>query len=135
MSAAGWIVVGVLGVAVAWLALALVGAARELDRLRGRVDALEEGPGRSPRELPVGSVAPAWRIATAEGEVVSSSTFGGDAPRRISERRDRVITAGLLAHPQRCPAPADGAPTDEVGRRRHGPARYVQAMIGTFQTA
>jgi len=79
MSMTAWVVVLALAVAVGWLALALIGAVRELDRLRARLDAL--GTTASARPLPVGSSAPVWRIATADGEVVSSSTF--DARRHL----------------------------------------------------
>jgi hypothetical protein len=74
MSVAGWVVVAALGVAVAWLALALLGAVRELGAIRDRLDAVEAGA--TPRRvIPVGEAAPGWRISTADGEVVSSSTF------------------------------------------------------------
>jgi hypothetical protein len=77
MTALGWVLVGLLLVAVAWLALAVLGAARAIEALRERLDALEARPSGGRGLLPVGAVAPVWRIATADGEVVSSSTFEG----------------------------------------------------------
>jgi hypothetical protein len=75
LSPLAWVAIPVLAVVVAWLALALAGATRELEALGARIDALE-ARAASPRGLvPVGGRAPAWRIATADGEVVSSSTF------------------------------------------------------------
>jgi Redoxin len=41
------------------------------------VKALEARPSGGRGLLPVGAAAPMWRIATADGEVVSSSTFEG----------------------------------------------------------
>ena len=80
MSAAAWIAACVLLVVVIWLGLALIGAVREIAELRDRVDALE-GPGPSPVHLggglAVGTLAPAWSIATPGGGVASSSTFAG----------------------------------------------------------
>jgi len=74
VSVFGWIVVVALAASVAWLALALAGAARELGALRERLDAVEAAA--TPRRvIRVGEAAPGWRIATADGEVVSSSTF------------------------------------------------------------
>jgi hypothetical protein len=75
MSVAGWLVIVALAGAVAWLALAFVGTVRELDAVRARVDAIDARSEAPRRELPVGALAPVWRIATADGEVVSSSTF------------------------------------------------------------
>jgi hypothetical protein len=67
-------------VAVIWLGLALIGAAREIAELRDRVDALEAS-GASPSHLggglAVGTLAPAWSIATPGGGVASSSAFAG----------------------------------------------------------
>jgi len=81
MSAIGWFVAAALAGAVGWLALALVGTVRELDSVRAelgtvraRLDAIDAGAAPR-RELAVGADAPSWRIATADGEVVSSSTF------------------------------------------------------------
>jgi len=81
MSTGGWVAVTALGTALAWVTLALLGAVRELEHLRGRLDRLEARPAALTRALPVGSPAPVWRIATADGEVVSSSTF--DARRHL----------------------------------------------------
>jgi Redoxin len=75
MSVAGWLVVVAIAGAVAWLALALVGTVRELAAVRARLDAIDARSAPPRRELPVGALAPVWRIATADGEVVSSSTF------------------------------------------------------------
>jgi redoxin len=75
MSTAGWLVLAALAAGVVWLGLALIGAVRALEEVRERVDTLEGRPAPSRRPLPVGSPAPAWRISTADGEVVSSSTF------------------------------------------------------------
>ena len=80
MSVYAWLAMSVLATAVVLIALALVGAVRELQELRARIDAL--GTRDAPRrELPVGAPVPVWRIATADGEVVSSSTF--DARRHV----------------------------------------------------
>lgn len=81
MSALAWLAISVLAIAVVWIALALVGAVRELQELRARFDALGTPDGAPRRELPVGAPVPVWRIATADGEVVSSSTF--DARRHL----------------------------------------------------
>ena len=80
MTAIGWLVLAVLAAVVAWLGLALVGAVRELGGLRERVDRLEASGAREPTrraKVPVGAVAPTWRIATPNGELVTSSTFEG----------------------------------------------------------
>jgi hypothetical protein len=80
VSVYAWLAMSVLAIAVVWIALALVGAIRELQELRARIDA--PGTRDAPRrELPVGAPVPVWRIATADGEVVSSSTF--DARRHV----------------------------------------------------
>jgi hypothetical protein len=81
VSALAWLAISVLAIAVVWIALALVGAVRELQELRARFDALGTPDGAPRRELPVGAPVPVWRIATADGEVVSSSTF--DARRHL----------------------------------------------------
>jgi hypothetical protein len=81
MSVLGWVALGLLLAAVVWLGLALVGAVREIEALRARIDGLAAGipaPVNARHvELPVGAPAPAWRIASPDGEVVSSSTFDG----------------------------------------------------------
>jgi len=77
VTALGWVAVAVLGAAVLWLALAMVGAVRELEALRDRIDLLERGPLHVPDVLPVGSPAPPWEIARRDGTVVSSATFDG----------------------------------------------------------
>jgi hypothetical protein len=77
MSAFGWIAAALLLAAVVWLALAVLGAARAIEALRERLDDLERRPSGGRGLLAVGAVAPEWRIATADGEVVSSSTFDG----------------------------------------------------------
>jgi hypothetical protein len=81
MSPTAWLAVVALAAAIGWLTLALVGAVRELDAVRIRVAAIEERSATPLRELPVGDPAPVWRIATADGEVASSSTF--DARRHL----------------------------------------------------
>jgi hypothetical protein len=73
----GWVAVAVLGAAIVWLGLALMGAVRELEALRGRLDLLERGTVHLADGLPVGSPAPPWEIVTREGVVVSSATFEG----------------------------------------------------------
>jgi hypothetical protein len=65
----------VVAIAVVWIALALVGAVLELQELRARIDALGTRDDAPRRQLPVGAHVPVWRIATADGEVVSSSAF------------------------------------------------------------
>src|SRR5262249_48661090 len=77
MSPFAWVAAGVLVGLILWLGLAVAGAARAIDALRERVGALEARGSPSRALLPVGSLAPVWRIATADGEVVSSSTFDG----------------------------------------------------------
>jgi hypothetical protein len=80
VSVYAWLAMSVVAIAVVWIGLALVGAIRELQELRARIDA--PGTRDAPRrELPVGAPVPVWRIATADGEVVSSSTF--DARRHV----------------------------------------------------
>ncbi len=81
MSVLGWLAIAGLAIAVAWIALALVGAVRELQELRAKLDALGTRDDAPRRALPVGAPVPVWRIATADGEVVSSSTF--DARRHV----------------------------------------------------
>jgi hypothetical protein len=81
MSWPSWIAVGILAVSMGWLALALIGSVRELEAVRARLDALEVRGPRPRRLVAVGARAPGWRIATADGEVVSSSTF--DARRHL----------------------------------------------------
>jgi hypothetical protein len=86
VSLLAWLAMSVLVIAVVWIALALVGVVRELQELRARLDALgtrDDAPRDDAprRELPVGAPVPVWRIATADGEVVSSSTF--DARRHL----------------------------------------------------
>jgi hypothetical protein len=79
MTAAGWIVVGVLILAVGWLGLALVGVVREQAALRARVEDLEAAaaPLHLPSGLAVGRPAPAWSITTPSGELVTSATLAG----------------------------------------------------------
>jgi hypothetical protein len=81
VSVLAWLALSVLAIAVVWIGLALVGAVRELQELRARLDALGTRDDAPRRELPVGAPVPVWRIATADGEVVSSSTF--DARRHL----------------------------------------------------
>jgi hypothetical protein len=81
VSVFAWLAMSVVAIAVVWIALALVGAVRELQELRARIDALGTRDDATRRELPVGAPVPVWRIATADGEVVSSSTF--DARRHL----------------------------------------------------
>ena len=76
MTALGWVAVAVLGAATLWLGLAMMGAVRELEVVRERIDLLERGAVRVAEGLPVGSPAPAWEIATRDG-VVSSAMFAG----------------------------------------------------------
>ena len=82
MSAAAWVAVGALLVAVGWLGLALVGAVREIGALRDQVDALEAGGAGAPTAHleggpAVGAPAPAWTISTPGGGTASSSAFEG----------------------------------------------------------
>jgi hypothetical protein len=80
MSAPVLIAAGVLLVAVIWLGLALIGAVREIAELRDRVDTLEASsasPSHLDGGLAVGTLAPAWSIATPGGGVASSSAFEG----------------------------------------------------------
>ncbi len=81
MSVLAWLAISILAIALAWIVLALLGLVRELEQLRARLDASEAGDVGPHRELPVGARAPVWWIATADGEVVSSSTF--DARRHL----------------------------------------------------
>jgi hypothetical protein len=97
MSPFAWVAAGVLVGLTLWLGLAVAGASREIDALRERVDALEAGASGPRRLLSVGVRAPVWRIATADGEVVSSccSRTPPVAPARISCRppSPRLATA------------------------------------------
>lgn len=79
MTIVGWLVLGVLVVAVAWLGLALVGVVRELASLRARIDELESAasPIRIGGGLAVGRRAPSWSITTPTGDVVTSSSMAG----------------------------------------------------------
>ena len=79
MSAAGWILAALLGVALVWLGLALAGAVRELATLRERVEALEgaAGPIHLDGGLPIGSPEPAWSLTAPDGALVTSSLLGG----------------------------------------------------------
>jgi len=71
----GWIALVVLAVGLVWLALALAGATREIDALRARLDVVEASRAGGRHLLAVGATAPTWRIATADGELLTSSTF------------------------------------------------------------
>lgn len=79
MTAAGWVVVAVLGVAVLWLGLALVGLVREQAALRTRIEGLESSsaPLRLDGGLAVGRRAPTWSITTPGGDVVTSASLVG----------------------------------------------------------
>jgi hypothetical protein len=80
MSAPAWIAACLLIVVVIWLGLALIGAIREIAELRDRVDALgapKPTPVHLGGGLAVGTLAPAWSIATPGGGVASSSAFEG----------------------------------------------------------
>jgi len=80
MSAPAWIAACVVLAVLIWFGLALIGAVRELAELRDRVDALEASgvsPSHLEGALAVGTLAPAWSIATPGGGVASSSTFAG----------------------------------------------------------
>jgi hypothetical protein len=81
VSVFAWLAMSIATIALAWIGLALVGVVRELEELRARLDALGTRGDAPRRELPVGAPVPVWRIATADGEVVSSSTF--DARRHL----------------------------------------------------
>ena len=94
MSATALIATCVLLIVVIWLGLALIGAVREIADLRNRIDALEASgapPSHVGGGLAVGTLAPAWRIATPGGGVASSSAFEG--------RRHLVVFADAT-----CPA-------------------------------
>jgi Redoxin len=116
MSPFAWIAVGVLLGLVMWLGLAVAGAARAVDVLRERVDALESRASRSGGLLPVGTLVPVWRIATADGEVVSSSTF--DGRRHVVLFADATCRACEDLVPAAVAAARDGAtpPLVVVGR-------------------
>jgi hypothetical protein len=75
-----WLAMSVLTIGLAWIGLALVGVVRELEELRRKLDS-NGAVGTARPELPVGAPVPVWRVSTADGEVVSSSTF--DARRHL----------------------------------------------------
>ena len=79
MTTAGWIVIGVVILAVGWLGLALVGLVREQAALRARVEDLEAtaAPLHLSSGLAVGRPAPAWSITTPSGEAVTSASMAG----------------------------------------------------------
>jgi hypothetical protein len=79
VSAAGWIVAAVLGIALVWIGLALAGAVRELAALRERVEALESAgaPIHLDGGLPIGSAEPSWAVTAPDGAVVASSALAG----------------------------------------------------------
>jgi len=78
VSAAGWIVAAILGVALVWIALALAGAVRELASLRERVEALEgSAPIALDGGLAIGSPEPSWALIAPDGSTVASSSLAG----------------------------------------------------------
>src|SRR5439155_22868524 len=105
MSAAAWVAVGALLVAVGWLGLALVGAVREIGALRDQVDALEAGGAGAPTAYLQGgpavrAPAPAWPISTPRAGAPSSSALGGRRPLPVfadatCRARDDPCRAGI----------------------------------------
>jgi hypothetical protein len=79
VSAAGWIVAAILGVALVWIGLALAGAVRELASLRERVDALEgaSAPIHLDGGLAIGSPEPPWAMIAPDGSALASSSLAG----------------------------------------------------------
>jgi hypothetical protein len=80
MTAWLWIAVGVLAATMVWIGFALAGAVRELAALRDRVAALEaetSGTVHLADGLPVGSVAPAWRLTGRDGCEIASASMRG----------------------------------------------------------
>ena len=120
MSAVGWVVAAVLGVALVWLGLALAGAVRELAALRERVEALEgaAGPIHLDGGLPIGSPEPAWSLTAPDGALVTSSLLGGR--RHLVMFADAECRACDEVVPAVVRAAAAGAlpPTALVGRGR-----------------
>jgi hypothetical protein len=137
MSPFAWIAVGVLLGLILWLGLAVGGAARAVGALRERVDALEARASATRGLLPIGTLAPVWRIATADGEVVSSSTF--DGRRHVVLFADAACRACEDLVPAAVAAARDGAtpPLVVVGRGdatatpREWRAADVRVRVGT----
>ena len=140
MSPFAWVAVGVLVGLTVWLGLAVAGASRAIDALRERVDALEAGASDRRRLLPVGARAPVWRIATADGEVVSSSTFDGrrhvvlfaDAACRACE--DLVPAAVVAARDGVTPPLVVVGRGDATGTPSEWRAADVRVRVGTERT-
>lgn len=123
MSAWGWVVLGLVCGVLAWLALALTGAVREVRDLRARVEALESSSEatdvRLADGLPVGSPSPGWSVTAPDGSTVTSAGWRGR--RHLVLFADAGCVACVELLPEVVGAAADALvpPTVVIGR---GPA-------------